>query len=118
MRTPRDRAGTFEPQLVRKRQTRLAGLDDRVLDLYAGGMSVRDIAAHLEGLYGAEVGRDADFVFMDRAQHSPAAGLLESVALGDIPGVGMVMIDGLVRCGRSRNTPPATEVPVVVAAAH
>jgi len=43
---------------VRKRQTRLAGLDDRVLDLYAGGMSVRDIAAHLSGLYGVEVGRD------------------------------------------------------------
>ena len=61
-----------------------------------------------------EAGRAADFVFMDRAQHSPAAGLLESVQLGDIPGVGMVMIDGLVRCGRSRNTPPATEVPVVV----
>ena len=40
--------------------------------------------------------------------------LLESVQLGDIPGVGMVMIDGLVRCGRSRNTPPAVEVPVVV----
>jgi enamidase len=39
---------------------------------------------------------------------------LESVALGDIPGVGMVVIDGAVRCGRSRNTPPATEVPEVV----
>ena len=58
VRTPRDRAGSFEPQLVKKRQTRLAGLDDRVLDLYAGGMSVRDIAAHLSGLYGVEVGRD------------------------------------------------------------
>ena len=58
VRTPRDRAGTFEPQLVAKRQTRLAGLDDRVLDLYAGGMSVRDIAAHLQGLYGVEIGRD------------------------------------------------------------
>ncbi len=58
VRTPRDREGSFEPQLVRKRQTRLAGLDDRVLDLYAGGMSVRDIAAHLSGLYGVEVGRD------------------------------------------------------------
>jgi putative transposase len=58
IRTPRDRAGSFEPQLVRKRQTRLAGLDERVLDLYAGGMSVRDIAAHLSGLYGTEVGRD------------------------------------------------------------
>jgi transposase-like protein len=58
VKTPRDRQGSFEPQLVRKRQTRLAGLDDRVLDLYAGGMSVRDIAAHLSGLYGVEVGRD------------------------------------------------------------
>ena len=58
VRTPRDRDGSFEPQLVKKRQTRLAGLDDRVLDLYAGGMSVRDIAAHLSGLYGVEVGRD------------------------------------------------------------
>ena len=58
VRTPRDRQGSFEPQLVKKRQTRLAGLDERVLDLYAGGMSVRDIAAHLSGLYGVEVGRD------------------------------------------------------------
>jgi enamidase len=61
-----------------------------------------------------EPGRAADFVFMDKAQHSAGRGLLESVQLGDIPGVGMVMIDGIVRCGRSRNTPPATEIPVVV----
>jgi enamidase len=60
-----------------------------------------------------EVGRAADFVFMDRAQHTAGRTLLESVQLGDIPGVGMVMIDGIVRCGRSRNTPPATEIPVV-----
>jgi putative transposase len=58
IKTPRDRDASFEPQLVRKRQTRLAGLDERVLDLYAGGMSVRDIAAHLSDLYGTEVGRD------------------------------------------------------------
>lgn len=62
-----------------------------------------------------EPGRAADFVFMDRAQHTAGATLLESVQLGDVPGVGMVMIDGLIRCGRSRNTPPATEVPQVVA---
>ena len=58
IKTPRDRDGSFEPQLVRKRQTRLAGLDDRVLGLYAGGMSVRDIACHLSELYGTEIGRD------------------------------------------------------------
>jgi transposase-like protein len=58
VRTPRDRRGTFDPKLVAKRQTRLAGLDERVLDLYAGGMSVRDIASHLQRLYGVEIGRD------------------------------------------------------------
>ena len=61
-----------------------------------------------------EVGRAADFVFMDRAQHTAGKNLLESVQLGDVPGVGMVMIDGIVRCSRSRNTPPATEIPVVL----
>lgn len=56
--TPRDRDGSFEPQLVKKRQTRLAGLDEKVLGLYAGGMSVRDISSHLSELYGTEIGRD------------------------------------------------------------
>lgn len=72
--------------------------------------------ARLRGLRQGliEVGRPADFVFMDRAQHSAGKDLLESVRLGDIPGVGMVMIDGIVRCQRSRNTPPATEVPAIV----
>jgi len=57
-----------------------------------------------------EVGRAADFVVMDRAQHSAGATLLDSVALGDLPGISMVIIDGLVRCGRSRNTPPAETI--------
>lgn len=62
-----------------------------------------------------EPGRPADFVFIDKAQHSAGRDLLDSVRIGDIPGVGMVMIDGIVRCQRSRNTPPAAEVPVIVA---
>jgi enamidase len=61
-----------------------------------------------------EVGRPADLVFLDKAQHSAGRDLLDSIRLGDIPGVGMVVIDGLVRCARSRNTPPAVEVPLVV----
>jgi enamidase len=61
-----------------------------------------------------EVGRAADFVFMDKAQHSAGTGFLDSVRLGDLPGVGMTMIDGVVRTGRSRNTPPAEKVPEVV----
>ena len=58
VKTPRDRKGSFEPKLVAKRQTRLAGLDERILGLYAGGMSVRDIEAHLSDLYGVEIKRD------------------------------------------------------------
>jgi len=54
-----------------------------------------------------EVGRAADFVIMDRAQHTAGKDLLDSVRLGDLPGISMVIIDGVVRCGRSRNTPPA-----------
>jgi putative transposase len=56
--TPRDRAGTFEPQIVRKRQRRFEGFDDKILALYARGLSTRDIEAHLEEIYGVKVGRD------------------------------------------------------------
>lgn len=52
---PRDRNGTFTPQLVKKRQTRLDGFDEKVLSLYARGMSTREIQGHLHELYGTEV---------------------------------------------------------------
>jgi putative transposase len=71
--TPRDRRGSFEPQLVAKRQTRLAGIDDKILGLYAGGMSVRDIEAHLAELYGTTaikrdtISRITDAVLQDVA---------------------------------------------------
>jgi enamidase len=61
------------------------------------------------------VGRAADLVFLDRAEASAGKDLLESIHLGDIPGVGMVLVDGVIRCQRSRNTPPATQVPAVLA---
>ena len=61
-----------------------------------------------------EIGHPADFVFMDKAQHSAGADMLSSIELGDIPGIGMVMIDGLVKAQRSRNTPPADRVPVIL----
>jgi putative transposase len=58
VKTPRDRQGSFDPKLVAKRQTRLAGLDEKILALYGGGMTVRDIASHLQDLYGVEIARD------------------------------------------------------------
>lgn len=52
---PRDRHGSFEPQIVTKHQTRWAGFDEKILSLYARGMTVREIQSHLEEMYGAEV---------------------------------------------------------------
>jgi putative transposase len=55
---PRDRAGSFEPQIVRKHQRRFDGFDDKIVAMYGRGMSVRDIQAHLAEIYGVEVGHD------------------------------------------------------------
>jgi putative transposase len=53
--TPRDRQGTFEPHILRKHQTRFEGFDDKILALYARGMTTRDIQTHLQEMYGVEV---------------------------------------------------------------
>jgi putative transposase len=55
---PRDRDGSFSPKIVRKRQRRFEGFDDKILALYSRGLSTRDIEAHLEEIYGVRVGRD------------------------------------------------------------
>jgi len=52
---PRDRQGSFEPQLIPKHQTRWSGFDDKILSLYARGMTVREIQQHLEEMYGTEI---------------------------------------------------------------
>jgi putative transposase len=58
IKTPRDRDGSFEPQIVRKRQRRFEGFDEKIIALYSRGLSTRDIEAHLEEIYGVQVGRD------------------------------------------------------------
>ncbi|WP_255005722.1 transposase [Roseovarius sp. M141] len=55
---PRDRAGSFEPALIKKGQTRIDGMDDKIIGLYAAGLSTRDIRAHLEEVYGLKVSAD------------------------------------------------------------
>jgi len=52
---PRDRDGSFEPELVKKGQTRIDGMDDKIIGHYAAGLTVRDIRAHLEDVYGLQV---------------------------------------------------------------
>ena len=61
-----------------------------------------------------EPGRAADFVLLDRPQHSAGRDLLEAVRMGDVPGIGMLVIDGRIAAGRSRNTPPADRLPETV----
>jgi len=56
--TPRDRNGSFAPKIVRKRQRRFEGFDEKILALYSRGLSTRDIEAHLAEIYGVSVGRD------------------------------------------------------------
>ena len=86
-------------------------LPPEVVFCFATGNTAR--IRELDGGFIAP-GRAADFVLMDRAQHSAGRNLLDSIKGGDLPGIGMVIIDGIVRCGRSRNTPPAERVPEII----
>jgi enamidase len=61
-----------------------------------------------------EIGKAADFIIIDRAQHAPGKDMLDSIRQGNLPGLGMTIIDGEVRSTRSRNTPPAETLPEVV----
>jgi putative transposase len=55
---PRDRNGAFEPQIIQKHQTRFNGFDDKIISMYARGMTTRDIQAHLQEIYGVEISAD------------------------------------------------------------
>jgi enamidase len=89
----------------------LAGVSAEVAVCFATGNTAR--IRNLDcGLI--EAGRVATFVMIDKAQHSPGKTVLESIQRGDLPGIGMVIIDGMVSAQRSRNTPPAMMVPEVV----
>jgi putative transposase len=72
--TPRDRDGSFEPQLVRQRQRRFEGFDEKILARYARGMSTRDIEAHPRELYGVSVGRDVSSRVTDAVWMTSAPG--------------------------------------------
>ena len=82
--TPRDRAGSFEPRLVPKGQRRLGGLDEIIISLYAGGMTVRDIGHHLERTLGTELSHDT--IWKDhRRGHRGGQGLAGPPARRGLP---------------------------------
>jgi enamidase len=95
--------------------TMLASLTDVPVETvfaFATGNTARVRGLSDRGI--VEAGRAADLVFMDRAAGGAGGTFSESLALGNLPGIGMVMIDGVPRTGRSRNTPPADKVPSIV----
>ncbi|QKC85152.1 amidohydrolase family protein [Mesorhizobium sp. NZP2077] len=92
----------------------LGGIAPEVAFCLASGNTARVRGLADRGII--EAGRAADLIFIDQAMGGAGDGLLDSVALGNLPGIGMVVIDGEVRTGRSRNTPPAMRVPEVRAA--
>ena len=63
---PRDRDGSFEPKIVRKRQRRLTGVDEMVISLVAKGLTTGEVSAHMAEVYGAEVSRDTISRITDR----------------------------------------------------
>ncbi len=92
----------------------LGGVPTEVAFCFATGNTARVRKLADRGVI--EAGRAADLVFMDQAAGGIGKDFLDSLALGNLPGIGMIMIDGEVRTARSRNTPPAIRVPELVAA--
>ena len=82
---PRDRAGTFEPQIVRKRQRRLSGVDEIVLSLYAKGLTTGEISAHFAEIYGASVSKETVSRITDRVLEEMVASVNRPLERGQIP---------------------------------
>ena len=92
---PRDRDGSFEPELIKKGQTRIDGMDDKIIGLYAAGLSTRDIRAHLEEVYGLKVS-SRSYQPCDRRCPGGSVGLAE-------PRPGADVSDCFPRCSTCQN---------------
>jgi putative transposase len=93
---PRDRAGTFEPQIVKKRQRRLTGVDEIVLSLYAKGLTTGEISAHFAEIYGASVSKETISRITDKVIEEMQA--WQQRPLDEI--YAAVFIDAILRPGR------------------
>ena len=113
LEVPRDRDGSFEPQIVKKRQRRLAGVDELVISLTAKGLTTGEISAHLADVYGAEVSRDTISRITDAVVEELAG--WQSRPLDQVYPV--VFIDAIhvkIRDGKVSNRPVYTVVGVTV----
>lgn len=114
LEVPRDRDGSFEPKIVRKRQRRMSGIDELVISLAAKGLTTGEVAAHLADVYGAEVSRDTISRITDAVVEELSA--WQSRPLDPVYPV--VFIDAIhvkIRDGKVANRPIYTVVGVTVA---
>ncbi len=111
---PRDRAGTFEPQIVRKRQRRLSGVDEIVLSLYAKGLTTGEVSAHFAEVYGASVSKETVSRITDRVIEE-----MQAWAARPLDGVyAALFIDAIVvkvRDGQVANRPVYAAIGVTLA---
>jgi transposase-like protein len=113
VKVPRDVAGTFEPQIVRKRQRRLTGVDEMVLSLSAKGLTHGEIAAHLAEVYGAEVSKQTISTITDKVMEGMAE--WQSRPLDRVyPVVFIDAINVKIRDGQVANRPPYVALAVTV----
>jgi len=111
---PRDRAGTFEPQIVRKRQRRLTGVDEMVLSLYAKGLTTGEIAAHFDDIYGASVSKETISRITDKVIEEMTEWVNRPLA----PVYAAIFIDAIVvkiRDGQVANRPIYAAIGVTLA---
>ena len=114
LEVPRDREGSFDPKIVRKRQRRMSGVDELVISLAAKGLTTGEVAAHLADVYGAEVSRDTISRITDAVVEE--LGVWQSRPLDSVYPV--VFIDAIhvkIRDGKVANRPVYTVVGVTVA---
>lgn len=95
---PRDRDGTFEPQIVKKRQRRLSDVDGVVLSLYAKGMTTGEISAHFTEIYGASVSKEAVSRITDKVVAEMNDWASRPLDAGRIPSVVANLQDGRFEC--------------------
>src|SRR5581483_2963111 len=114
LEVPRDRDGSFEPKIVRKRQRRMPGVDELVISLAAKGLTTGEIAAHFADVYGAEVSKDTISRIAEAVMEEPTA--WQSQSLEQVYPV--VFIDAIqvkIRDGKVVNRPVHAVVGVTVA---
>jgi transposase-like protein len=104
---PRDRAATFEPQIVKKRQRRLSGVDEVVLSLYAKGLTTGEISAHFAEIYGASVSKETISRITDKVIEE-----MHEWAVRPLDGTyAAIFIDAIVVKVRDGQSPTAPSTP-------